>query len=256
MKVARWRWWIHFILIGGYFLPGLVSAIYFIPDHPALRSDTRGLLFVAAFNLSIFAVVFFLGWLASRATSEELFLPWRPGWWVVPLGVLYSVAIRVGLALIGFCVILFFVLTKLANADSVQNLVLQNRPKFDRMVDLSALETNRVYYWLTITLISFVVGGLREELWRAGTLAGMRAIWPRAFASRTGEVVAIVLIAIGFGAAHLTMGMIAAVAAGILGVFLGLILLVHRSIWPAVIAHGLFDATSFALLPLVASKLG
>ncbi|PYK61394.1 MAG: hypothetical protein DME43_02550 [Verrucomicrobia bacterium] len=48
---------------------------------------------------------------------------------------------------------------------------------------------------------------------------------------------------------------LAAAVATLLGLFLGLILIVHRSIWPAVIAHGFFDATTFALLPLVASKL-
>jgi hypothetical protein len=29
----------------------------------------------------------------------------------------------------------------------------------------------------------------------------------------------------------------------------------HRSIWPAVIAHGMFDATSLALLPWVTELL-
>jgi membrane protease YdiL (CAAX protease family) len=50
------------------------------------------------------------------------------------------------------------------------------------------------------------------------------------------------------------MGALAAVAAGLIGIFLGIILIIHRSIWPAVIAHGLFDATTFALLPLIANK--
>ena len=50
------------------------------------------------------------------------------------------------------------------------------------------------------------------------------------------------------------MGALAAVAAGLIGIFLGIILIIHRSIWPAVIASGLFDATIFALLPLIANK--
>jgi membrane protease YdiL (CAAX protease family) len=70
--------------------------------------------------------------------------------------------------------------------------------------------------------------------------------------SRTGESIAIVLIGVAFGAAYLPMGALAAVAAGLIGIFLGIILIIHRSIWPAVIAHGLFDAT--ALLPLIANK--
>ncbi len=256
MKVARWRWWIHLLLIGGYFLPGLVRGLYLIPNRPALTSSPRGLLFVSGFNLGLFAVVFFLGWLCSRASAEELLLPWRPKWWVIPLGIGYSIAIRIGVALIAFAIVLFLVLTKSISTDSIQSLVLQNRPRVDRLIDLRALQTDRTYYWLSVTVVSFVVGGLREELWRSGVLAGMRALWPRAFASGMGEFVAIALIAVVFGAAHLTMGIIAAIAAGILGLFLGIILLVHRSIWPGVIAHGLFDATSFALLPFVADKLG
>jgi membrane protease YdiL (CAAX protease family) len=35
----------------------------------------------------------------------------------------------------------------------------------------------------------------------------------------------------------------------VLGIFLGLIMVYHRSIWPAVLAHGFFDATSMAVLP-------
>ena len=86
-------------------------------------------------------------------------------------------------------------------------------------------------------------------MWRAGTLVAMRAIWPRAFGSLWGQGLAISLIAVAFGAMHLRMGPIAAAAAGVLGLLLGTIMIVHKSIWPAVIAHGVFDATTMALLP-------
>ena len=254
-NVPRWRWWIHFALIGGYILPGVVRGFYFVPQHPVLTGSARGLLVVCGFNLGAFAVVFLLGWLASRATAEELFLPWRPGWWVLPLGIGYSIAFRVILAVVGIITILFLVVTRLVDVDSLRNVAVQIRPRVDHLVDFSALQTNRIYYWLMLTLVSFVGAGFREELWRGATLAGMRALWPRAFLSPTGEVIAIIVIAIGFGAAHLSMGILAAAVATLLGLFLGLILIVHRSIWPAVIAHGFFDATTFALLPLVASRV-
>jgi hypothetical protein len=32
-------------------------------------------------------------------------------------------------------------------------------------------------------------------------------------------------------------------------------MVLHKSIWPAVIAHGMFDATTMALLPLVIDLL-
>ena len=63
------------------------------------------------------------------------------------------------------------------------------------------------------------------------------------------------IIAVVFGAMHLRMGVLAAVGAGVLGLFLGLIIVLHKSIWPAVIAHGLFDATTLALLPVWMEKV-
>jgi len=41
----------------------------------------------------------------------------------------------------------------------------------------------------------------------------------------------------------------------LLGFGLGVIMVLHRSIWPAVIAHGMFDATSLALLPWLVEKM-
>ena len=80
-------------------------------------------------------------------------------------------------------------------------------------------------------------------------IAGMRALWPRFFGSRLGQIAAVSVGAIIFGFGHLPMGGLAVVITAVLGFCLGLIMVLHRSIWPAVIAHGVFDATTFALLP-------
>src|ERR1051326_2225893 len=114
---------------------------------------------------------------------------------------------------------------------------------------------HRGYFWVTITSWSFGVAGLREELWRSGTLAAMRALWPTRFAGRSGQIAAVALIAIVFGFAHLTLGLLPAGVAMILGFLLGIIMVVHQSIWPAVIAHGMFDATSFAFVPIALQHL-
>ena len=37
----------------------------------------------------------------------------------------------------------------------------------------------------------------------------------------------------------------------VVGFLLGVIMTVHRSVWPSVVAHGLFDAASLAALPFV-----
>jgi membrane protease YdiL (CAAX protease family) len=76
----------------------------------------------------------------------------------------------------------------------------------------------------------------------------MRALWPNTFGDRDGQIAAVALIAI---LAHLSMGVFAAALAILIGFFLGITMVVHKSIWPAVFAHGFWDATTFALLPLI-----
>jgi membrane protease YdiL (CAAX protease family) len=248
--VSRWRWWIHLLLIGGY--PILTMTLAWrrhAPHHPALTNTPRGLLIVCAVELALFAFVFALAWMASRASREELLLPWRPGWSVVPLGIAYSVAIRFAVVVVIVVVVGILATFRVLTPQDLQEFTTSNRPDVERIVDVSAMRKDPVYFWLTITLASFVVAGVREEMWRGGTLAAMRALWPDTFGSRAGQLAAVSLVAIVFGAAHLEMGMFAAVVAGLLGLLLGVIMVWHRSIWPAVIAHGFFDATSMALLP-------
>lgn len=251
----RWGWWIHLVLIGVYPVFGVIVRSLQTLHGPALTGDTRGLLIVCCIEIALFSLVFALGWLASRASCEELSLYWRPGWWVVPLGLSYSVAIRFALLIVVIGVGLFLLAIRAFTPESLQEFAAINRPNVEAVVTVSALKYDSSYFWLTVTLVSFVVAGLREELWRGATLAALRALWPSLFASARGQYFAITLIAILFGAMHLGMGPIAAALAGIMGLFLGAIIVVHRSIWPAVIAHGLFDATTFAVLPFAIEKL-
>ena len=249
MAVKRWRWWAHLFLIGGYFLPVLLLSLNRPNGESALTGSVGGLLAMCAIEIGFFATAFALGCAGSRASREQLLLRWRPGWWVLPLGAVYSIAIRIGVLAVGFAVAAILLLTGILNQKTLQDFAGTNRPEVEKLVDVGALTNNRAYFWLTLTLVSFVVAGLREEMWRAGTLAGMRALWPRMFGTRVGEFAGVIVIALFFGLAHLQMGLIAVFFAGVLGVFLGAIMLVHRSIWPAVIAHGFFDATTMALLP-------
>jgi membrane protease YdiL (CAAX protease family) len=103
--------------------------------------------------------------------------------------------------------------------------------------------------------VSFVVAGLREELWRSGVLAALRALWPTWFGSKPGEIAAVGIAAAIFGIGHAAQGAVAMAAAGLLGFGLGAIMVLHRSIWPAVIAHGFFDAATLAALPWLFEKL-
>jgi len=200
-------------------------------------------------ELLSFGLVFGLAWLSSRASVDDLLLRWRGKVMPILLGSAYSIALRIALAIITGLVAVILVATHLMTTESMSDFFVKNRPGIEKMVDVAALRDNRAYFWLTITVVSFVVAGLREELWRSSFLAGMRMLWPRQFGSTVGQICAVVIAAIIFGAAHLSMGILAAMLAGLLGLFLGLIMVFHRSIWPAVLAHGFFDATSMALIP-------
>ena len=152
-------------------------------------------------------------------------------------------------------IVAIFLATGVLSRESVAGFSADSRTVAERLVDPSAMQHNRAYFWLTITVASFLVAGLREELWRSGTLAAMGALWPNLFEGRDGQIAGVAVIAIVFGLAHLSFGLVAASMAAVLGFLLGIIMVVNQSIWPAVIAHGVFDATSFALLPIALEQI-
>jgi membrane protease YdiL (CAAX protease family) len=254
--INRRRWAIHLILITAYILWVMVSGLKRNkPDHPALTTSVSGLLLVCVLGLLLFGLFFGLAWLASRATRDDLLLRWRGKAMPVLLGLGYSLALRILLALIIFAIGIILVASQVITPAALQDFFIKHRPGVENSVDLVALRDNPAYFWLTLTLVSFVVAGLREELWRVSFLAGLKALWPRYFGSKFGQVWAVLIAAIIFGAAHLSMGLFAALYAGFLGMGLGLIMIFHRSIWPAVLAHGFIDATTMAILPQAIDQL-
>ena len=132
-----------------------------------------------------------------------------------------------------------FITTRITTPQAPENFIFKNRPNSKRFIDVSALSNNPAYFWLSLTLVSFVVAGLREELWRSAFLAGARALWPGAFGSRGGQIAAAALAAVVFGLGHLPQGLLAVCMTGLLGFVLGVIMILHPySIWLTVIAHG------------------
>jgi membrane protease YdiL (CAAX protease family) len=79
-------------------------------------------------------------------------------------------------------------------------------------------------------------------------LAGLNALFPRRFAGFRGQLRAVIIAAVLFGLGHTAQGWGAVGITAILGVGLGAIMVWHRSIWDAVIAHGFFDASTFLFL--------
>jgi membrane protease YdiL (CAAX protease family) len=250
-SVSRWRWWVHLILIGGYFIPSLF--FHQVRTRPELTNSAAGLIFVSTIDILFFALVFLVAVRISRATRDDLYLRWRPDWSVVPLGIIYSVAIRLVVAVVGIIVVALVAVA--AQPDDLRHFMSENRAHLERIANPEVMQTSPAYYWLSITLISFLNAGIREEFWRTGTLAGLRALFPDRFGSVGGQIVAAGWIAMLFGAAHARLGFIAAIVAGTLGFMLGIIIIFHRSVWPAVFAHGFFDAATFAALPFIIQHL-
>jgi len=116
--VSKVRWGIHLAIMAA--LPvvaGLVGASH-AGRGPALSDNVRGLLSVCGVEILIFTAIYGLAWLFSRATRDELLLRWRPGYWVVPLGAFYSVAIRIIAGVLGLiAVIIAMVWTKATPAE-------------------------------------------------------------------------------------------------------------------------------------------
>jgi membrane protease YdiL (CAAX protease family) len=256
MRVSRWRWWLHLLLITAY--PVFIGAAGWAggaAHGPALSQTPHGLMIACVAELLIFGVAFGLAWLASRASADDLLLRWRNGFWPVPAGIGYSVALRVALGVVMALAGAMLIGTRLISPEALQHFFTANRPDVEAIVDISSMRDNPLYFWLTVTFVSFVLAGLREELWRSAFLGGLRALWPGRFGSRAGQIAAAAVAAVIFGFGHLPQGLVAAILAGLLGLGLGVIMVLHRSIWPAVFAHGMFDATSLALLPWAMQQL-
>lgn len=186
---SRSRWRIHLMLITGYVLAVGLLGLGRSGTHTAALSRTvGGLVSVCMLELLIFGLVFGLACLASRASRDELLVRWPGSFQPVLWGVGYSVALRLALAVLVIAVGIGLVATRVMSLDSFKDFSSTNRPGVETIVDLAAMRNNPVYFWLTLTFVSFVVAGLREELWRSAFLAGMKALWPQRFGSRAGQI--------------------------------------------------------------------
>jgi membrane protease YdiL (CAAX protease family) len=256
LLVARWRWWFHLLILGGY--PLVIGGMAFLGPtrtEPALTSTVGGLLTISAMEMLVFGAVFALAWLASRATRAQLLMAERLHLRDIPLSIAYSVGLRIAIMIVGAVIAGALVLSGALSMDRIEEFVRANRPDVESLVDISALQDNPLYLFVNATLVSFVVAGFREELWRAGVLAGFAALWPSRFGSTKGQLLAVAIAAVLFGIGHFSQGALAVVMTAVLGFLLGVIMVFHRSIWPAVLAHGAFNATSFLVLPLVGEYL-
>ena len=248
---SRSRTAIALFTLGFYvLLPAVLGASQTAADGALLPTSLVDVLRLCAIELGLFAVVFGLAAWLGRWGRDELFLRWRGGWWVLPRAAGWSVVLRLG---VGAVLLAGALAWQTATGTPLENLD-ELRPKVEAMVDPDALR-DPLYQAVMLTLVSFVLAGLREELWRAGMVAALGGLFPRAFGGRRGNWLALVPVALLFGLGHTPQGLAGVAATTFLGLGLGAIMLLHRSVWDAVLAHGLFNATTFILLPLLAEHL-
>jgi membrane protease YdiL (CAAX protease family) len=242
---AKWRWGVHVALLAMYVIGLGVAGALLRHDSDkgtttsAMPPDFHSLVLMCAGEMAAFLMVFGLAWVFSRARRDELFLKWRGGFAPILWGFIYSVALRAVIMIVTLAILVPVALTK--GEKAIQDL----RPKTEATVDMQALK-DPAYIAFALTVVSFVVAGFREELWRAGMLAGLAGLAPALFSSRKGQYFAVAIAAVIFGLGHLPQGWGGVVITGVLGLGLGWIIVRHQSAWEAILAHGFFDAMTFA----------
>jgi membrane protease YdiL (CAAX protease family) len=246
--VSRWRWGIHLLILTAYPITlGVLGATLKTGKGPMLPSDPLQLAGGIGGEVFIFSVIFGVALLLSRASMEDLRLRWTSPLAAVTRGFLYAIGLRIAIGLIAVVAkAMLSVLLGLQPQD-----IKKLNPDYEQLIDPNALVNSPFYLWMNVTVVSFLLGGLREELWRAGMLSGMAHLAPKWFSSVRGQVFAVCLAAISFGLGHLTQGWGGVLMTAFLGIGLGLIMVWHRTIWTAVFAHGFFDAASFLMIYLV-----
>lgn len=263
MRLSRWRYILAILIIGFYPIwLGLLSVIMG-GGHgggeetvPALGGDGIQVIFAVIEAGIIFMVLVGISWGLSRFTWRgiggvwpgiyEAKAFWRKMFFSIFKGMGWSVVLRFLPALVIIPGILIYSLFAEIEEGQVKEMV----PKVETLIDVDALSEDPVYLFLNLTLISFVVAGLREEVWRAITFFLFLKLFPRIGESWKGKALMVVGVALIFGIGHAPQGMMAIVLTMILGIALGFLQLWHRSIWEATMAHGFFDATTFMLLAL------
>ena len=104
----RWGWLIHVLVLAAYPLAiGLMGHLSRSESSaPVLPASTSALIVMAGVELLVFVLVFGAAWFASGATCAALYLPWRGGWWPLVRGPVYSVLLRILIAVLVIVVVL------------------------------------------------------------------------------------------------------------------------------------------------------
>lgn len=119
-------------------------------------------------------------------------------------------------------------------------------------VDMPEVARERVEFFdmvpetsvMSLLLLAVFTGIHEELLFRGFVLTRLNAL----FHSRVAAVAASSIL---FGLLHAYQGPIGVIQTTAVGLVLGTVVTLTRSIWPAMIAHGLFNGISLTLIPLI-----
>ena len=239
-----------FALLAGYVLWAGLHGQSTANQGPALPETSLELVAYTAISLLVFAAVFAVAWLVGRPSKADLYAAQKIQILTFVFGLVWSFALRAMLFVLMMLVVLILVLLK---GKAGPETLMQFRPKVENLFPPAAL-ADPVYTLLCTTWVSFIVAGLREELWRAGVISSLRALFPAEWPGRRWEWLAVVIAAGLFGIGHLTQGWAAVALTATIGLGLGAILVLRRSLPEAVIAHGFFDALTFAALAVITNQ--
>lgn len=248
-RLARWRHLVALLILSAMPLLAAFASTRRVAKEGFLPSSSLGLLLFCAWELGAFAAIWGVAWAFSRLSREQLFLPWRAGWKPLAWGVAYSLGLRLGLVMVATLVLLF--LSLLGFSPQQLTAGWQENAQGAQKAFAPLLQGgDTLYKTLMITLVSFVVAGGREEIWRAALMASLGQVAPARWTTGAKIALALLFSSALFGVGHWYQGALGVVGTSLLGVALGAITLRHRSVWPTIIAHGCFDALSFLGLAL------
>lgn len=203
-------------------------ARYFHERFPELGIFSVNILLGAAFLPTIY------GFLAYRGQSWSAIGLGRTSGIRVLAGTLIAVPLCYAAVLIA--VPLFMSLIGMSMED-----MMRERGEFFDMVP-------QMPRWL-VPLVAVFVGLHEEALFRGFILSRLRAL--------CGSTIAAVLIStLIFGILHAYQGMIGVVQTGTVGLVLAVVAVRSRSIWPAILAHGIFNTIGLTLIPWVQENFG
>jgi membrane protease YdiL (CAAX protease family) len=109
----------------------------------------------------------------------------------------------------------------------------------------SALQGNLRLTIYTVFYVLIGAGFYEEFMFRGFLMQGVAMLFG---ASRGGWIAACIIQGVLFGASHAYQNPLGMLITGTLGISLGFLVIASgRNLWPAIIAHGLYDATRAAL---------